>query len=150
MKKELVLSTESDTFSLGRKIASFLPQGGFIALYGDLGSGKSVFARGIAAYLGINTIASPTFTILQRYDTEPVFYHIDAYRLSNENELYDVGYDECLLSKSIVVLEWADIVPNALPDTRIDIHLIGSGFGPRTAVIDSYQDILSEDQFAAL
>lgn len=150
MKKELILASEADSDLLGRKIASLLPNGGFVALYGNLGSGKTVIARGIAAQLGITNISSPTFTILQRYDTEPVLYHIDAYRLSNEDELYDVGYEECLGKGNLTVMEWADIVPNALPDKRIDLHLEGSGSEPRKAIIVCRKDILTEEQAESL
>lgn len=150
MKKELVLYSESDTFLLGKKIAAYLPNGGFIALYGDLGCGKTVIARGIADFLGIKDITSPTFTILQRYDTSPILFHIDAYRLSNEDELFDVGFEECLKKNTLVVLEWADIVLGALPSKRIDIQLMGSGTEPRSAVISSADGIFTEEQFQSL
>lgn len=150
MKKEIILSTEHETFSFGRKLAAYMPRGGFIALYGDLGSGKSVLARGIGDYLGLSNITSPTFTIMQRYDTIPVLYHIDAYRLSSEEELYDIGYEECFSETSLIVLEWADIVPNALPSCRIDILLHGNGMEPRTAEINCMDELFSEEQFLAL
>ena len=142
MKKELVLFSEEDSFVLGRKIASSLPMGGFVALYGDLGSGKTVIARGIADYLGIINIQSPTFTILQKYNTNPVLYHIDAYRLTCEDELYDIGYEDCFIENALVVIEWADIVPQALPLERIDVHIYGSGSEPRRICIEYPDNLL--------
>lgn len=150
MKKEILLPDESDTLSLGKKLAAVLPTGGFIALYGELGTGKSVLARGIGAQLGICNVTSPTFTIMQRYDSKPIFFHIDAYRLSNEDELFDVGFDECLQSNVLVALEWADIVPNALPSKRIDIYISGTGTQPRNARIECAEGVLSKEQFLSL
>lgn len=150
MKKEIRLGSPEETFQFGKKLASFLVQGGFVALYGDLGSGKSVIARGIADHLGVKNIASPTFTIMQRYDTAPLFYHIDAYRLSNADELYDIGYEECLKKGVLVVLEWANIVSSALPDKRIDIYLTGSGAEPREACIVCDEEMISKEFFQGL
>lgn len=150
MRKEFVSNSEDDTYYLGKKLASYFTDGAFFALYGDLGSGKSVFARGVGAYLGVNNIASPTFTIMQRYETTPVFYHIDAYRLSGADELYDVGFEECLRGGAIVVLEWADIVSCALPVSRVDIHFSGSGTDPRKIVMESDNLVLTEEQLSSL
>lgn len=150
MKKEILLCTQEDTLQFGRKLASLLKKGGFIALYGDLGSGKSVLARGIAEYLGVEDISSPTFTIMQRYDTEPVLYHIDAYRLADSDELYDAGFEECLAPGTLVVMEWADIVYDALPFVRLDIHLTGSGSEPRKALLECSEKMISGEIFQTL
>lgn len=150
MNKKIILDTQFDTLQFGRRIASVLPKGGFVALYGDLGTGKSVIARGIADHLGVQNVASPTFTIMQRYDTHPVLYHIDAYRLADSNELFDVGFEECLRDGALVVIEWADIVSDALPVKRLDIHLTGSGTEPRTACLDCDERLICKEQFQTL
>ena len=133
MTKEVLLDREQDTENLGRRIGAALKSGGCVALYGDLGSGKSVIARGIGKALGIEHIGSPTFTILQRYDSNPVFYHIDAYRLSSADELFDAGFSDCLRERAILAIEWAELVEEALPKSRLNISLSGSGVGPRKA-----------------
>lgn len=150
MTKELILSSEADMLLLGRKLGKCLSKGGFIALYGNLGSGKSVLARGIGECLGLENITSPTFTIMQRYDTNPIFYHIDAYRLSGESELFDIGFEECLKRGCLVALEWADLVPGALPNERMDIRISGNGMEPRTIRIECSENVLSEEQFLSL
>ena len=150
MKKELILRSENETLSLGHRIASAFSEGGFIALYGELGTGKSVLARGIAEQLGIDHISSPTFTILQRYDTDPAFIHIDAYRLTCADELYDIGYEDCLREKAIIAVEWADIVTEALPERRLDIRISGSGSEERRTVLELSDGVLSEEQFLLL
>lgn len=147
MKKEIFLNSADETLRFGSKLASVLSEGGFVALYGDLGSGKSVIARGIAGSLGIEDISSPTFTILQRYETTPVLYHIDAYRLSGADELYDVGFEECLKPGILVVLEWADIVASALPKNRLDIYISGSGTESRKVEIICNDSLMDEEKF---
>ena len=150
MTKEIWLREEADTENLGRRIGTYLHEGGCVALYGDLGTGKSVIARGIGLSLGIDHIGSPTFTILQRYTTHPVFYHIDAYRLSSADELFDAGFADCLTEKAILAVEWADLVEEALPQRRLNISLFGSGCGPRKAVLSCPDTYLPPEFFSAL
>lgn len=117
----------SETTSLASNIARALRAGDCLALYGELGAGKTVFAAAIKEALGAaGEMQSPTFTILRSYehpDGGPTFHHIDAYRLSGESEWYDLGLDEVASGDDITLIEWADRVENALPSGVIRIRI---------------------------
>ena len=135
MEKSFRIQTESDMLSLGRKIGEVLPRSCFIALYGNLGAGKSVLARGIASWYGIESLPSPTFTIVQEYPSDPPFFHFDVYRIADEEELWAIGYEDYLARDGIIVMEWADLVPGCLPKNRIDIRIEGDGTASRNVRI---------------
>lgn len=141
--------TESDMLQLGERIASLLGRRGFIALYGDLGAGKTVFARGVARAFGISHVSSPTFTIVCEYPTEPKLFHFDAYRLSDADELYAVGFSDYLREDALLLMEWANLVSDALPKERLDVTVTGSGMDVRTVVIEPrgtrYEEVFFED-----
>ena len=134
------IETESDMLRLGAKVAELLGLHGFVALYGDLGSGKSVFARGAAGAFGVTHVSSPTFTIVCEYPTTPKLYHFDAYRLSDSDELYAIGFSDYLLEDALV--------PEALPKDRVDISIVGSGMDVRTVTVEPhgirYEEIFNE------
>ena len=132
MARMLTLATEQEMERLGERIARALPHGGFVSLYGDLGAGKTVLCRGAARALGLDHLASPTFTIVQEYPTTPALFHFDAYRLADEDELYAMGFEEYLNRDGLILMEWADRVPDALPRERLDIRIVGSGGDART------------------
>ncbi|MDO4565657.1 MAG: tRNA (adenosine(37)-N6)-threonylcarbamoyltransferase complex ATPase subunit type 1 TsaE [Clostridia bacterium] len=117
--------SEEQTAELGRRLGKELSSGAFVALYGDLGSGKTAFARGVGAALGIVKMTSPTFTIVREYGVAPRLYHFDAYRLSGEDELYAMGFED--YKDGIILMEWANLVAGALPEERLDICIEGSG-----------------------
>ena len=129
--KTVVCQTESDTEALGGRLARLLGAPAFVALYGDLGAGKTAFVRGMGASLGISDVRSPTFTIAQEHPGEPTLLHFDAYRLSGEDELLAIGFEEYLSARALTALEWADRVPDALPPERLDVCFEGSGDEPR-------------------
>jgi len=132
MERSFRVATEQEMLKLGKRIGSLLQCGGFVALVGDLGAGKSVFARGVAAHLGIVSLTSPTFTIVQEYPCEPPLFHFDAYRLSDEDELYAIGFSDYLNRNGIILMEWANLVPGCLPKDRLDVFIAGSGMEERT------------------
>ena len=132
MERMLTLKTEGDMEALGQRMALALPQGGFVALYGDLGAGKTVLCRGAGRALGLDHLSSPTFTIVQEYPTEPPLFHFDAYRLADEDELYAMGFEDYLCRDGLILMEWADRVPLALPRQRLDVRIVGSGGEERT------------------
>ncbi|PSQ72167.1 MAG: tRNA (adenosine(37)-N6)-threonylcarbamoyltransferase complex ATPase subunit type 1 TsaE [Bacteroidetes bacterium QH_2_64_26] len=112
-------TTESveETMALGGRIATMLPPGAVLALYGDLGSGKTHFVKGLAEEFGIPPaeVRSPTFTILSVYDegTRPL-YHFDAYRVQNPDEFVELGFEEYAHGDGVTCVEWADRI-SALP-----------------------------------
>lgn len=117
--------SEEETLELARKLAADAREGDVFALNGDLGAGKTVFARGFAQGLGIDApVTSPTFTILQVYEEGRLpLYHFDIYRISDIMELYDVGFDEYLVGQGVCVIEWADMAKTLLPENTIRITL---------------------------
>ena len=127
--------TEADMLLLGEQIANRLNRRGFIALYGDLGAGKTVFARGVAGAFGVTHVSSPTFTIVCEYPTEPKLFHFDAYRLSDADELYAIGFSDYLREDALIMMEWANLVADALPPERLDVTVTGSGTDARTVRI---------------
>ena len=133
-----IIPTESDMLQLGERIAQAIGKRGFIALYGDLGAGKTVFARGVAKAFGVSHVSSPTFTIVCEYPTEPRLFHFDAYRLSDADELYAIGYSDYLRENALILMEWANLVADALPENRLDVTVSGSGMDARTVTIEPH------------
>lgn len=118
-------NSPEETFALGRRIGEAAGPGGIYALAGDLGAGKTVFAKGVAAGLGIaEAVGSPTFTILQEYpDGRLPLYHFDVYRVEEPEEMYEVGLEDYLAGEGVCLIEWAERIEELLPAevTRIRI-----------------------------
>jgi tRNA threonylcarbamoyladenosine biosynthesis protein TsaE len=110
-----------------------------------MGVGKTTFARALAQGLGIEGVTSPTFAILHEY-AGPVLplYHFDAYRLTGSGELYDIGFEEYLERNGVVIIEWPEIVADALPSERLDITIAGSGEAPRVIGITPHGELYKE------
>src|SRR5690625_396703 len=102
--QEIVTYSESETKQAAERLAVLLKPGDVITLEGDLGAGKTAFAKGLASGLGVKeTISSPTFTIIKEYEGEIPFFHMDAYRLEYSEE--DIGFDEYFEGDGISVVE---------------------------------------------
>lgn len=114
-----------DTFRLGCALGRFLTAGDTVLLYGELGSGKSVLARGCAKALGVDeSMASPTFTLMQPYKgTDYTVYHFDLYRLSGADELFYSGLEENIGGDGVALIEWPQ-QGDVCPDTRIEIDFL--------------------------
>lgn len=125
---ELCVRDEAHLADIAALAARHAYAGLFLALYGELGAGKTAFVRALGAALGEHEVKSPTFIILDEHAT---LLHVDAYRLSSAQELYDTGYLDYLGRKRITAMEWPEKVPEALPRERLDLYLTGSGEGPR-------------------
>lgn len=121
---EIITNNELETIELGEKIAGRLNKGDILALSGDLGTGKTAFVRGIAKGFGINDyITSPTFTLVHSYKgTEFELHHFDVYRINDEEELFEIGFEEYLYEDDICVIEWADLIKNLIPNHSIWIY----------------------------
>jgi len=112
------------TQSIGKLLGEKLKPKDIICLYGDLGAGKTCLSKGIAAGLGVSeNITSPTFTIIKEYKGRYPVYHIDVYRLSSSADMMDLGYEEYFDGDGVVIIEWADIIEDILPEERLDIQL---------------------------
>ncbi|MEG2348892.1 MAG: tRNA (adenosine(37)-N6)-threonylcarbamoyltransferase complex ATPase subunit type 1 TsaE, partial [Hungatella sp.] len=94
-------------------------------LNGDLGVGKTVFTQGFAEGLGIREpVNSPTFTILQQYDTGRLpLYHFDVYRIADVDEMDEIGYEDCFYGEGVCLIEWSDLITEILPKPRMQIMI---------------------------
>ncbi len=121
VNKTFTTNNSEETQELGEDFAKSLRAGDVVCLYGDLGSGKTTFVQGLAKGLGVKEkIISPTFIIIRTYPLKN-FYHIDLYRIEN-NDLQGLGLEEILNNlQNIVVVEWAEKLKKYLPQKRIDI-----------------------------
>ncbi len=135
----MIYTTHSpkETRSLGEELGKLLRPGDVLVLRGEMGAGKSELTRGIARGLQVEgPILSPTFTILQAYDTGRLpLYHFDWYRIIDPEELYEIGTDEYLSGEGVSVVEWPDRASFLLPETYLLISLV-SGAGENERVIE--------------
>jgi tRNA threonylcarbamoyladenosine biosynthesis protein TsaE len=128
---EIISHSEAQTHRLAMRLAARLRAGDVIALAGPLGAGKTCFVRGLAAGLGLDPadVSSPTFIMCQEYEPPegeggPVLVHVDGYRLTSDDELETIGWDEYLEARdAIIAVEWADRLGDALPEERISIEM---------------------------
>lgn len=123
-------------------LASHLRPNDVIVLTGDLGAGKTQFVQGVADGLGIRAqVTSPTFNILLAYNGGRLpLFHFDLYRLENESELADIGFDETLESDGVSFIEWGNKFPGALPYSYLHIHIVDEGDGVRTVYAHALGD----------
>lgn len=130
MKREWLLGSEEDTKRLGHQLANALQPGDVVALIGDLGTGKTALTKAVAAGLGIgDMITSPTFTIVCEYHSGRLpMYHFDVYRVSDPDELFEIGFEEYLFGTGVCLIEWADLIEDILPARTIRVEL---GYGVR-------------------
>ena len=127
-----ITKNETETIQIGKKLGETLDPGAIVALYGELGAGKTTFTRGIAEGLGIKMcVQSPTFTIVNEYPGEVPLFHFDMYRLETESELFDIGWDDYLERGGVCVVEWSEKVPNAFPPETIYVKLDDIGDNKR-------------------
>ena len=121
----MLTNSPAETRALGRQLAAVLQPGDVLLLWGDLGAGKSEFARGVAEGLGVtSTVTSPSFTILNVYDEGEIpLYHFDWYRLESAEELYELSMDEYLHAGGVAVIEWPSRAEEAIPETYLEISL---------------------------
>jgi tRNA threonylcarbamoyladenosine biosynthesis protein TsaE len=120
---------ERDTDRFGAALAAALPDGTTIALCGTLGAGKTRLVQSIAAACGVprEEVVSPTFVLCQQYHGTRTIYHLDAYRVKDEDEFRALGIEELFASDALIIIEWADRVANVLPEdhVRVDIEVTG-------------------------
>ena len=111
-----------ETRQIGEKLAANLQAGDVVALYGDLGAGKTALVQGIAKGLGIDSrVTSPTFQIVRQYEGK--LNHFDVYRIEDEDEMYEIGFDEYLQNGAVSVIEWANLIETLLPASYIRVRI---------------------------
>ncbi|MFO1247794.1 MAG: tRNA (adenosine(37)-N6)-threonylcarbamoyltransferase complex ATPase subunit type 1 TsaE [Alphaproteobacteria bacterium] len=131
-REEFPLPDLSATARLGKAIAAGLGVGDAVALWGDLGAGKTTLARAILQAMGVaEDVPSPTFTLVQNYETAPPVAHYDLYRLKSAREIQELGFEDAL-DQGAVLVEWPERAPEALPPQALHVRL-GMTDGARTA-----------------
>jgi|SRR5699024_5296737 len=119
---ETVTDSEQETKEIASELAQFLQKGDVLTLEGNLGAGKTTFAKGLAKGLHIKrSVTSPTFTIVKEYKGSLPLYHMDAYRLEHSEE--DIGFDEYFYGDGVSVVEWARFILEYLPENRLEIEI---------------------------
>jgi tRNA threonylcarbamoyladenosine biosynthesis protein TsaE len=117
-------TSAGETRELGATLGRVLRPGDVVVLAGDLGAGKTTFAQGVAGALGVtDRVTSPTFTIVQEYDGRIPISHVDVYRLETFGELHDLGFDEVVDESRVTLVEWGDVIAQALPTERLAVRL---------------------------
>lgn len=115
-----------ETYELGKKMGEEAVPGQIICLNGDLGVGKTVFTKGVAAGLGIEgPVNSPTFTIVQQYEEGRLpLYHFDVYRIGDISEMDEIGYEDCFFGDGVCLIEWSGLIEEILPEhvTKVAIE----------------------------
>lgn len=116
---------ENETFAFAKNFARTLKKGDIVLLDGDLGAGKTVFTKGIVEELsgGKITAVSPTFVLVNVYDTTPEVNHFDLYRVESVDELFAIGIEEYLYSDSVSVVEWPNRAMEIFPDSAIKVFI---------------------------
>ncbi len=129
-ERTIRLDDPDATAALGASIAGQLSKGDMVALFGDLGAGKTTLARGVLRALGHDgAVPSPTFTLVQHYELAALTVaHFDLYRLGDVDELRELGLDEALHTGAVLV-EWPEIAAGALPADRMEVHFADAGSG---------------------
>lgn len=138
--------SEQDTFHIAEELGKKASAGEIYLLEGDLGTGKTVFAKGFASGLGITEpVTSPTFTIIQEYGEGRLpLYHFDVYRIADVEEMYELGYEGYFFGEGVCLIEWASLIHDLLP---ADCHVVcvekelEKGFDFRWIRIDETEDM---------
>ena len=145
---KFVSDGEKETVILARTLAKLLRAGDVLCLYGELGSGKTTFTKGIAQGLRISPVKvnSPTFVLMNAYAGRLPLYHFDLYRLDDIKELFNIGYDEFLYGQGIAVVEWAEKLKTLRPKEFIKVELQNTGPTRRHIIVtargDRYKKVL--------
>ena len=134
MAEELtrITTSEVESMELAQRIGGLIDTSLVIALYGDMGSGKTTFVRGLARGLGVSGVVnSPTYVLMQRYEGRLTLDHYDAWMEGREREILADGAHELLGDGGVSVIEWADRVSDWLPESRLEVHLRVTGLDQR-------------------
>lgn len=118
-----ITASSAETESLGKKIAAILSGNETIALFGDLGAGKTAFTRGLCEGLGVTDgVSSPTFAIVNAYNGKYPVYHFDMYRITDADDLFSTGYYD-YIGNGVIVIEWSENIESELESDAIRIRI---------------------------
>ena len=130
---KITIRDEEDLIELAQNIESEKFPNMVICLNGELGSGKTVFAKAFASAMSIDEVSSPTFSIIKEYIGELPFYHMDVYRV--ENNVENLGIEEYFNKGGVTIIEWADMIKEYLPKERLDIKIKVTGENTRLVIL---------------
>ena len=134
MHESFFAADAAETEKIGAAFAGRLKPGDFVALRGDLGAGKTTFVRGVASVLCPGEpVSSPTFAIVNEYEGDIPLIHMDAYRLTGEDDLSSVGYDDYLGRDAVMLVEWSENLPE-LPENHYTVTLTPERGGRRIEI----------------
>lgn len=126
MEKKYITNNARETELFGSKLAERLKKDSFVALYGDMGAGKTVFVRGVVEKLipeAVRLVHSPTFALVNEYvGSEYRIYHFDMYRISDDDELYAIGFDD-YFGGGIIITEWSENIPDSIPSDAVRVSI---------------------------
>ena len=141
MSQLVIYSNSSqETYELGRRLGVLLPASFFIALQGELGGGKTCFARGLVAAVSpesAHMVASPTFAIMNEYPGRTAIYHFDFYRLTSPHEIVELGFEDYFAANGICVAEWSERLEELLPTDHLRITFEHAGDDLRKITIEA-------------
>lgn len=117
-------NSAKETENIAKAFSKTLKAGDVVCLWGDLGVGKTAFAGGLSKGLGVTEyISSPTFTVVNCYEGNLPVYHFDVYRISDSEEMYEIGYEEYVYGDGVSIIEWPGLISDILPEERYDITI---------------------------
>ena len=128
--------SEAETEAIGEQFAKSLADGTVVAMYGDLGAGKTAFVRGMARGMGLSCrVSSPTFTIVNEYEGERELIHFDMYRLNDADELFDIGWEDYLARGAVCAVEWSEKIEDAFYGDELVLRIDKLGDNERKITI---------------
>lgn len=124
MNFTIITKSPEETKKLGKEISKLVKPGDLLAFYGELGAGKTCFIQGISEGLEVKDyVTSPSFTIINEYQGKIPIYHFDVFRVSNIEEIIELGYEEYFYGEGLTVIEWAEKIENLLPKDHLKIEI---------------------------
>ena len=136
-----ISKNERETEAVGERLAKAINGGAVIAMYGDLGAGKTAFVRGMARGMGLDCrVSSPTFTIVNEYLGERELIHFDMYRLSSADELFDIGWEDYISRGAVCAVEWSENVEDAFFGDELVVSIEKLGDSERKITIEGVEE----------
>ena len=139
-----ITNSTEETERIGQRLSESLLKSGkcraFIALFGEMGVGKTAFTRGFASSIGIKCVKSPTYTVVNEYRGTKNVFHFDMYRIESEDDLYSIGFDDYIERDGYSIVEWSEHVADFLPNDIISVKISRDAKDPDKRIIEIEAD----------